>query len=668
MQRAVLIGFVCLGLLAGCASAPDETPTPPDVQPAGPPEVESATTVTGPAPVATASGATMDVPDSFRATSKGNVVELVEPDGAVEVYVVELSGQDMAAAVAAAWKQVDPDFAFTVEQAIDPPATPPWDAVRVETNVKGADGVFSQAVARRKGDTVWVAIIRGPIAALDKRGAQLRTFLGSLKVPGADEENLADVAPGVMNEGVLDAFITDALSKTGTPGYQIAVVEDGKVVFSKGYGVRELGKADTVTPDTLMMIGSVSKSMTTLMMAALVDQGKLDWEATAQSVYPSFKLGDDALGASLKVEQLVCACAGLPRKDVPLILEFEGKGADDVFSLLAKLEPSTGLGETYQYQNQMVAAGGYIAAHAFDPKAKDLGEAYGAAMDKLVFGPMGMGRTTTDHDAAMADANRATPHSQDLEQAHKIVSLEHERFAASVSPSGGIWSTANDMSKYVITELNQGESPTGARVASAVNHTRRWEKQVAIADKVYYGLGWVVADKKGLRKIQHGGGTMGFATLVVFYPEKNRGVVMISNGTGGHTVSSFVDALLFEMWFGADEKIDERFQFSLDITKKAGAELLTRTVNPDAEFMKSWLGTHEHPEVGTFIIRAEKGGYVLDAGEYKTALTRHDRPDGKSALLFVDPPLAGLELLPVEGGEGAFEMIRGQEKYVFTRR
>jgi CubicO group peptidase (beta-lactamase class C family) len=331
------------------------------------------------------------------------------------------------------------------------------------------------------------------------------------------------------------------------------------------------------------------------------------------------------------------------------------------------MAPTTGFKETFQYQNHMVAAAGYLAARALAPRAKNLGRVYARAMVQRVFRPMGMRSTTLSHAAARRSRNRATPHSQDLETRHHVVPLAHERFVDYVAPSGAVWSTARDMSRYLITELARGVAPGGKRVASEENLTRRWTPQAWRSSDTAYGLGWGIHKTKGLRLITHTGGTMGFATWIGFLPEKGVGVVMISNGTGGHLVEG-VTWRRMELWFGVDDKAKQRIDFVLDLQRKEIAKLKKRLEIPDGAWIKPLSGRHENPEIGPVEIRLTKGGYIFDAGEYRTTLMRHNRPDGRTSLMFTNPPLAGLELVLLENKkEGSFELREDQERYVFKQ-
>jgi CubicO group peptidase (beta-lactamase class C family) len=651
-----------LAFLAGCPGTRSQGPSRPSTGAPGP------SSCRGPCTVSTPAGATLLVPEGFSAAVQGATVELVDPERLLGVAVVELESESCKDAIRRAWSAVAPAERWKSEQSSSPPPSKGFDEICVESYASRPDRSVAQAFGRRKGRRVWVALVRGPAAALDKRAAQVNTFLSGLRAPGVVEVDLSSRKPAsiVASRALLLEFVRSAMKATGTPGLEMAIVEDGRVVLAEGFGVRELGRPDPVTPETLMMIGSVTKSLTTLLMASLVDAGKLSWTRRVREVLPSFRLGDEALAGSLLVEQLVCACAGLPRKDLPLVLRYGGKGADDVLAELALMKPTTRLRETFQYQNHMVAAGGYLAGHVAFPELP-LGEAYDRAMAERIFGPLGMGSTTLDFDRAVASPNHATPHSTDLEETHRVVPMAHERFATYIRPSGGVWTNVRDMSRYLLVELARGVTPEGKRVVGEASLTHRWEPQVKISADAAYGLGWAVARSKGLRVITHGGGTMGFATKVAFLPEKGVGVVMIANGTGGHIAEEAIFSRFVELLFGIDDRSGSRLEHMVSQQREALAQLRVHLSPPRPAWIRPLLGKHRNEELGEVEIQSAGRGLELVAGDYRTRLLRHDRADHKVSLVFTDPPLAGLELVPLDGGEGTLELVRAQERYVFRR-
>ena len=223
----------------------------------------------------------------------------------------------------------------------------------------------------------------------------------------------------------MKAFVAKAMKDLGVPGVGFALIDHGKIVFEGGLGVRNLDKPKRVDAHTLFMIGSNTKGMSTLMLARLVDEGKLDWDEPVVKAYPSFRLCDPELTEKVLIRHLVCACTGLPRKDLIWILGTKpDTRPSDIFEQLASSKPTTGLGETFQYSNLMAAAGGYVGGAVAEP-AKDLGVAYDTAMQSLVFDQLGMSETTFDMARAQS-GNFASPHDTDLDDVVRRVSIATE--------------------------------------------------------------------------------------------------------------------------------------------------------------------------------------------------------------------------------------------------
>ena len=145
-------------------------------------------------------------------------------------------------------------------------------------------------------------------------------------------------------------------SLLGVPGVSIGVEQDAKVVFAGGFGVRELGKAEKVDAETLYMIASNTKAMTTLMLGTLVDEKKIGWDTRVTSLLPQFKLGNADTTSKVLVRHLICACTGLPRQDFEWLLEFQGSTPATALAVLGTMQPTSDFGALFQYSNAL--AGG----------------------------------------------------------------------------------------------------------------------------------------------------------------------------------------------------------------------------------------------------------------------------------------------------------------------
>lgn len=645
--------------------------------------------VTGPGEVRGASGARWRVPLGARAQVRGAVVHFQIPDEPVEVFVVELRGRRLSTAVSRAWALAAPDFRRAAAEVLEPP-DPWWDAVREERDVTSPDGVSSRAVARRLGRQIWVTLVRGPRGALERRSAQIAAFTDSMRLPGEDALDLSDVAPSSVRgrEASLRDFILAAMEATATPGLQIAVVEDGQVAWLAAFGDAAPPSAQArataprpMTPDTRLLIGSLTKPLTTFLMARLVDEGLWRWDTPVHTLQPPMKLADPDLTKALELQHLVCSCAGLPRADLPIVLgAFQGADDADLLADLALRAPTTDVGQTFQYQNQLVAAAGVLAARL------DGASTYAQAMTARVFEPLGMTRTTFDLREVTADADYAQPHAQSLQGEPVAIDPRAGRFTDVLAPAGGAWSTARDLASFVLTELQQGRAPDGRLALSPEQIALRRTPVVATGDGAYYGLGWHVDVEAGLPRVWHDGGTTGTASLMRLYPEQRRGLVILTNGLGGHLLQEPLAALIFAMWFESDRRAHFRdaardAQRQLDhavSTRRARLERRAARLKAPAEAdLTPWLGQHEHPTLGAWLIRtpqaedaswAGDAALILEGPSWRTGLVLDGRPERSSPLIMTTPPLAGLTLHPVFDDAHTFELRRAQERYPFQRR
>jgi CubicO group peptidase (beta-lactamase class C family) len=265
-------------------------------------------------------------------------------------------------------------------------------------------------------------------------------------------------------------------------------VQDGEVVYTGAFGVKALGSDDLITPETQFMIGSTTKPITTTMMATLVDDGIIAWDEPVVDVLPQFAVSDPELTQQFTLRNLVCACTGVPRRDLELLFNADDLTAADIVASLQTFQFFTDFGETFQYSNQLVATGGYAAAAALDPDG-ELYATYLEAMQTRIFDPLAMTNTTFDFDAVVARGDYALPHAANLDGVYYPLSVNDERVLIPIGPAGVAWSTVGDMAQYAITMLNRGVAPDGEQLVSEENLLETWQPQVAVSADASYGLG-----------------------------------------------------------------------------------------------------------------------------------------------------------------------------------
>jgi len=394
----------------------------------------------------------------------------------------------------------------------------------------------------------------------------------------------------------LDTYITGAVERFGIPGTSVAVVQNGKVVFSKGYGVISLETRTEVNADTLFMIGSTTKSMTSFAAATLVDEGKLDWDQPATDLLPDFALSDADATSQIRYRDLLNMTSGIPRYDTPLFLE-EAE-PERILAMVAEPDLVAQPGETFNYNNQMVALGGFAAAVAdggtFGP---DIDDAYAQLLQERVLDPIGMTRSTLDPVTALADENHATSYTLDVTQTTSFAPIDpsFERFASPVAPAGALWSSANDMGRYLITQINLGVTPEGTRIVSEDNLQETHTPAISMGPSSY-GMGWMIGTWNGLTLLEHGGGTVGFVSDFSYLEDAKLGVVVLASSTGSSFFTAAVREYVYELAYGLEHTADERFIAADEITNAAmlqgldGIEL--KMVDKSA--VTDYLGTYTH--------------------------------------------------------------------------
>ncbi len=441
-----------------------------------------------------------------------------------------------------------------------------WPAIQMATNAKALqDARFSpipNADSLQDGQLIWI-----PSPAEAERLLSGEVNLTSELQP-LTAEKLAQ----------FEAFIESTRQYFGIPGAAVVVVQGNEIIFAKGFGVRQLGQPDPVTPETIFAVGSTTKAMTSLLLATLVDEGKLSWDQPVTQIWPDFKLSDPAVTPQIKVRNMLNMTSGAPRVD----LAWSGAGltAEQTLASLADLPLVTPLDTAYHYNNQMVASGGYLGALAAGGQFGNLQQAYIDLLKTRVFDPIGMSTASVGVEAIQAQPNHATPHDYTL--SGEVVPT-HFHGDPGITPAGAVNASALDMARFVMTQLGQGVAPGGNRVVSAENLAETWRPQAKVTKELSYGMGWFIEDYKGVKIIWHDGDVLGSKALMAFIPEANLGLVVLTNRLISTGFSYGVRYHLVDMLYGLEFEKEALFAANWEKFLEAIAKLrakLTPTVDP----------------------------------------------------------------------------------------
>jgi len=619
------------------------------------------------------------IPTNWRAEARDGYAYLYSPDELITVSILVVETDDPEEALDRAWAVVDPDFDATIDDTTEVPASPLDRFVLYTYEMDDDQEFIVQAEVRIYDGVAYILIFHADLTEAQQRQAQIQVIDSGFEIAAIEKTDLSGAEPlPLTRERIadLEAYIASALDTYQTPGAAVAIVRDGEVVYAKGFGVRN-PQGDPVTPETRMLIGSTTKTMTTLLMAQMVDDGVIDWDTPVVDILPTFEVADPDVTETITMQNMVCACTGVPRRDFELIFNSDDLTAEGIIDSLSTFRFFTGFGETFQYSNQMVASAGYLTALAAGGEYGTLYEDYIRLMEDRIFAPLGMEDTTFSFEEALSSDNYAVPYGLFTDFTFQPLPFRDEKaFLIPITPAGAAWSTALDLAQYMIMELNEGVSADGARIVSAENLTHTWEPQVAISASDDYGLGWIVSDYHGLRMLSHAGNTLGFTSEFAFLPERDLGVVVLTNQRVS-LLNSAVMLRLLEMLFDQPPTPEAELLFAFEAMQKqyqAIMDEIEQTTPPDVAARV--VGAFTSPALGDVTIRLnEDGVLIFDAGEFRSEMWVYtgdekvgDHEDALGFLLF-DPPINGLGVRfePDEAGVYQMTLGGGVNEYAFER-
>jgi CubicO group peptidase (beta-lactamase class C family) len=628
--------------------------------------------LTADTPTKTEAGAGFTAPEGWDLQEQGNIHLLAAPEGDTAIAIVEgIEAANPTEAATTAWAAWRPERARPPKVVLPRAPRDGWDersVVSYETSPN--EKLVLEALALRKGDRWTVIVLDASEATLDKRGAAVNRVYGSLTAPGHSVENFAGKVAHKLDPARVDQlldFTRTAMADLKVPGVGIALVQDGKVIYEGGLGVKRVGSPEPVDAHSRFMVASNTKGMSTLMLATLVDEGKFKWDQPVTQVYPDFKLGSAETTKKVLMRHLVCACTGLPRKDFEWIFNTprDTKPAT-VFSLLGETEPTSGFGELFQYNNLITTAGGFIGGHIAYPKM-EIGAAYDKAMQERVFKPLGMNETTLSFAEGLK-GNLASPHGLNIDGNMAVASHDLAWSIQPYRPAGGAWSSAHDMAKYAANELSKGVLPNGKRMVSEANLLERRKHGVSTGEGEYYGMGLFEYTKLGIPIVYHGGSMPGYMSNFFVFPDANVAAVILTNSdTGSSMLRPFMRRLAELLYDGRPE--------AADATKAAGASILTAlaeerthlTIPPDPAAVAKLAPRYASAELGNITVVSAADGVTFKFTDWQSKVATKKNDDGTTSFITIDPSIGGLYFVMGEkDGKPMLTTRDSQHEYVFT--
>lgn len=333
----------------------------------------------------------------------------------------------------------------------------------------------------------------------------------------------------------LDRLVQRNRTLFRVPGIAVAIIKDGKLSICKGYGLRSLRTKLPVTSQTLFGIASNSKAFTATAIALLVEEGKLHWDDRVVKYLPDFRLYDTLASQQLTVRDLLSHRSGLPTGagDVMHDPDSTTFTLEDILYNQRYIKPSSSFRSKFAYSNN-----GYLVAGAILSRVS--GMSWENFVEQRILRPLGMIQSAASFLDCQTNSN--------LIDAHKLIGDSVRvvtRYGSTKDDAaGGIYTSAEEMSKWMLMFLNQG------RYGPSL--TRHLLSESVIADFVApqtiipvrqpgiyrthfaaYGLGWFLSDVKGYKEIAHSGQDVGMVSAVTLLPELGLGVIVLTNSESG---------------------------------------------------------------------------------------------------------------------------------------
>jgi len=420
----------------------------------------------------------------------------------------------------------------------------------------------------------------------------------------------------VLSSSAIDSLVEKTLKKFDVPGIAVAIIKDGQLVHSKGYGVRSLNTGAPVDENTLFGIASNSKAFTAFALGILVDEGKISWDDKVRKWIPEFKLYDPYVTEEFTIRDLLThrSGLGLGAGDLMLFPDSSNFTLSDIIYNLQFLKPVSSFRTKFDYDNNLYIVAGEVVKRAS-------GISWDEFVESRIMQPIGM-----NHSAGSFDRLKD---KSDVIDGHALVDGKVRVIARSAMKTGhsagGINTSIADLTRWVMLLLNDGKyGPANTRLYDPKIQKEIWSPQTIInADQPgyynthfkSYGLGFFIEDVKGYKELSHTGGLEGMVTQITIIPELQLGIIVLTNQEEGAAFVSITNQIK-DGYLGLPRKDWVTEMLTLRNSHRESAKKITDQV--EMEINKSrqhtapfdftpYTGTYKDSWFGDVLISAKNG-------------------------------------------------------------
>ncbi|MCE9530632.1 MAG: serine hydrolase [Planctomycetes bacterium] len=418
-----------------------------------------------------------------------------------------------------------------------------------------------------------------------------------------------------LDEKKLAALIDTALEKWQVPGAAVVIVSGDKILYLKGRGVREIGKPERMTPDTVFPLASCTKAFTTTLLAMLADEGKLDFDDPVRKHLKDFHLSDPLADGDVRLRDLVSHRTGVAGHD--LLWYRASWDQDEMIRRVGKLPLNKPFRTAMQYQSIMFTAAGKAAGNAG-------GKPWETLIEEKIIRPLGMKSTTLRSTDALKNPDHAIGHVPGQNGLDAITWYE----MTDPNSAGSLNTSARDLAGWLQLHLNQGKNGDG-RLVSAKQLEETHSPQIVIplgeGDSEYpftqqmsYGMGWVIQDYRGELLMSHAGLIDGFRAHLAILPKKNFALAILCNRHQTRMNLALSNQIIDQFLEAPAKDWNDHYQKLIEasaLAAKNQAEQIERNrklgTKPSLG-IKEYVGTYEEPAYGIARVKAKNGSLFLE--------------------------------------------------------
>jgi len=420
----------------------------------------------------------------------------------------------------------------------------------------------------------------------------------------------------------LETHIDSLIAEYHAVGLSVAVVDQGKIVYENGFGYRDFENQLIADANTLYGIGSCTKAFTAATLGVLQGQGSVKFVDRPSQYIPGLSFYSEEMNDSIQIEHLLTHSSGVGnRSSESTAIVFETPDARALIPRIKYLRPAAGVGEELMYNNVMYTLAGMVGEGI-------TGETWGKNLETLLFKPLDMQRSYADYGPASEQSNFSFGYAVDSITPARVL----PEIITTRAPAGSVFSSAHDMSLWLKAWMNQGKA--GGKqvlpetyVSEAISEKILWPSNpndTIPSPDSYYSYGWLTWVDDGYRRVEHSGGVSGYGSNVVFFPEENIGVVVLTNQTASSLAYSVTDEIVSRLLPKIEsDPHDVQFGQVHTILPKDTPTTINTTLPPTHD-LSAFVGNYQHPGFGVVNVTMEGETLYADFPMTKMRLEHYE--------------------------------------------